>query len=425
MVKKKVITVLVVISVCFGCHENESQNELTYDYSRTLENLFDFFDTHAYSDSLGVYFSEIDNSGNLVSEKIFLVALSRLVYGLSYTANDNNEKLVKAKRLSDFQIQNLIATDSFGVNYSIPSIENQITDSSPVLDVWQQAYGLCGLTELYRQTSDEALLKVIHELHQGFVNRFHDPINGGFWGAYHLQGGAQSGSKTIQSLMYPITAYMANLWEADHKNRELYERYIEGNIKLLSKNAWNSDRGWVNGKFDDEWMVCQDQNAENGCFTVSPGHNFQLAALMLRTGRFDFLKKQDQEAYTNLGIQILRATMNQNIFVNNQISEGFYSEVNPISNKVLDKRKTWWQHAEAIIAFHLAGKEFAEHSKVLQAFYFSTFQDYQKGGEYFFVSEQNIPDTLELKGSIGKSAYHTVELIRFLEETEHNNHPHP
>jgi len=414
---KNLINSLFVILVMVGCAENQSDQKTFSDkeYSNSIQNLFDFFDNHAYNDSIGVYYSEIDNNGNLLSEKIYTVALNRLIYGLAYMSDDNPDKLIKAKRLQKFQLENLIGADSIG-KYSYSYVEKGTPEKSEVLDVWQQAYGLCGLAELYRKSPNKELLRTIHELHSGFIARFHDKLNGGFWGSYHLTQGPQSGSKSLQSLMYPITAYMANLWEVDKDNRELYEPYISDNIELLSKYGWNAENGWVNVKFDDEWQVCKSSELEKPCFTVTPGHNFQLAALLLRTKFFNFIDKEKREHYIVLGKQILERTMQKNIFSNSRVEEGFFSEVNPETNEIIDRRKTWWQHAEAIIALKLGGNDYRASTEKLMAFFFLHFQDFKKGGEFFYLTEHNVPITEELKGSIGKSTYHTIELIRYLRE---------
>lgn len=90
--------------------------------------------------------------------------------------------------------------------------------------------------------------------------------------------------------------------------------------------------------------------------------------------------------------------------------------MNPVTSEVTDNRKTWWQHCEALIALSLSDGSFEEEQKNLEAYYFSTFPDQQNGGEFFYVDAENQPLTEELKGSIGKSAYHTIEMIRFLNE---------
>ena len=98
--------------------------------------------------------------------------------------------------------------------------------------------------------------------------------------------GQISGSKSLQALLYPITAYMENLWLADSLHKAKYELYLKENINLAYKNGWDDKRGWVTIKFDDSWTSCKHKSVENICFTVNPGHNFQFASVLLRTNNF-------------------------------------------------------------------------------------------------------------------------------------------
>ncbi|BDD08026.1 hypothetical protein FUAX_04580 [Fulvitalea axinellae] len=413
---KKISGILMALALLAGCAGKKTsvENATADGLSKPLDNLFAFFDNNSYNDSLGVYFSEVDNAGKLLSEKVFTVAHDRLIYGLSYTSDQHPERLAKAKRMYAFQKENLIGNDSLGL-FSHSFSEKGMNPKTEILDVWQQAYGMCGLAELYRKTGDKQLLETIHGLHKGFINRFHDDIRGGFWGEYHRKNGPVEGSKSLQSLMYPITAYMANLWLADKENRNLYEPYLTENLALLAKNAWNDGRGWVNVKFDDNWNPCESQG-EKPCFTVTPGHNFQLSALLQRTKDFGFLPASLCSEYTALGRKILDVTMRKPVF-DETVKQGFFSEINPATDSVLDKRKTWWQHAEAVIALTLAGDGHKNEADKIKAFFFDKFQDYENGGEYFYISEDDVPHSQEMKGSIGKSTYHTIELVRFLRES--------
>jgi mannobiose 2-epimerase len=385
------------------------------EHDKELEDLIHFFNKNAFQADTGVYLSEIDNTGKIVSSKVFTVALNRMIYGLSYAHFIDSSYLEKAKKSSDFIITHLIAKDSKGYYFkSYYDVKSGNADSSQMLDIWQQAYGLCGLTELYRQQPDAKLLSVIHMLHNDFVNRFHDSINGGFFGNYDLNKGAVAESKTLQSLMYPLTAYMENLWIADTANRKMYEPYLQENLKIAYQSAWNKDLGWVNLKFDDNWNLCKHESPEKPCFTVSPGHNFQFASLLLRTKDWIFLTNAEQKMYKELGMEIIQKTLKKNIYPANNLTQGFYSLVNPLTNKILDDRKTWWQHCEALIALSLADTKYETELKELEQFYFSNFPDNKNGGEFFYLDKLNIPITSELKGSIGKSAYHSVEMVRFL-----------
>jgi mannose/cellobiose epimerase-like protein (N-acyl-D-glucosamine 2-epimerase family) len=389
--------------------------ELPETYSHTIENLIGFFDDNGFDPDDLVYYSEIDNEGKITSDKIYMVALSRLIYGLSYTSVYYPENLEKAENLVNFLLRNLIGADSTG-EYFTSFIEGDTTASSANLDVWQQAYGLCGLTEFYRNSPNEELLSRIHQLFDAFVMRFHDPENGGFWGNYNIETGGVSGSKSLQSLMYPVTAFMGNLWLADSLNRGKYEPYIKDNLEILNRAGWNTETNWVNIKFGDDWSVCESPDKSKPCFKVSPGHNFQLGALFLRTSSWTFLNQETKIIYQAKGKEIINSTLHKPIFGNSSIGNGFISQVNPLTDEVLDDRRTWWQHAEAIIALSLWKDSFAEELEQLKAFYFKSFQDHQNGGEFFYLDATNHPITSEMKGSMGKSTYHTIEMIRFLME---------
>lgn len=400
-----------------SCNAQEKRDkQLSIKYSKQIENLISFFDENAYDSIQKAYYSEIDNEGKVTSKRIFNVALSRMVYGLSYTSKYYPENIKKAKNAIDFQLNNLIANDSIGM-YFISNVENDIKSNSNEIDIWQQAYGLCGLIEFYGNKPNDQLLKKIHQLNAAFVKRFKDTINGGFYGNYSFVKGQISGSKSLQSLMYPVTSYMANLWEIDTINRNKYEEILKENLQLLYQKAWNKKTGWVNVKFTDTWNVCDNSDENNPCFTVTPGHNFQLASLFLRTRDWGFLPEKDKVNYQLFGQGILKKTLSNLKTIEN----GFYSEYNPITNKVIDQRKAWWQHAEAIIALSLAKGNYKKELIKLEEFYFENFQDFEYGGEYFYLTNKNTPIKTELKGSIGKSIYHTIEMIRYQTKNQQIN----
>jgi len=413
--KKIILFKLLVLSLFISC---DKANEKNIDLKNVeVNNLIKFFNKNAYQADLGTYYSEINNNGELVSSKVFNVALSRLIYGLSYSSNIlDTSYLHNAQKAAEFQIEKLIAEDSIGTYFlSFYDLDSNMPDNSSNLDIWQQAYGLCGLSELYRNNPNEKLLSSIHLFHDSFIKRFHDNKNGGFYGNYE-KNEQVTGSKTLQSIIYPITAYMENLWLIDVDNRNKYEPFLKENIRLAFDKGWNEDLGWVNIKFDDNWNPCQHFSADSTCFTVTPGHNFQFASVLLRTKDWDFLTEEEQLKYQKFGMNVLTTTLNKPVFPVKDLSQGFYSEVNPVSNKILDRRKTWWQHCEALIALSLAKDKFKAKSKNLEKFYFDTFPDKENGGEFFFVDENNIPQTNELKGSIGKSVYHSIEMIRYLKQ---------
>ena len=412
-----IVLALLLLAGCGTVEKEQVEEKLSDTQAKTIENLIGFFDDNAWDSTRMVYYSDLDNTGNVLSERVYTVALSRMMYGLAYSSKYYTENLQKANNLVDFQFKYLIGKDSVG-DYSVSFMEGMFPDFSNELDVWQQAYGLCGLTELYRTQPSYKLLVQINELHDAFIARFHDKENGGFWGAYNILTGPVNDSKSLQSLMYPLTAYMVNLWSADTANRTKYEPYIMENMDLLYQNGWDREIGWVNVKFDDEWNGCRNAVPKFPCYTVAPGHNFQLAALLLRASKFPFLEKGKQKDYRETGLEIIKTTLEKPIFDSVGIGNGFFSEMNPLTDETVDKSKTWWQHTEAIIALSLCDGKYAKEQAQLEHFFYTSFPDFENKGEFFFLYEDNQPFTDEQKGSIGKSAYHTVEMIRFSLESK-------
>ena len=376
-----------------------------------MGNLIAFYTENGLDPRTGAYFSEIDNRGKVVSDKIYTVALSRLIYAMAYSSEFFPQNLPKARAAVDFQLNNMLGEDEFGP-YFLSWFSETHPDVGKELDIWQQAYGLCGLVELYRQTKDASLLLKIHQLHIALVKRFQDKQSKGFVAHYTVGEGQEKDSKSLQSLMYPITAYLVNLWLADESNRSQYQPLLEEHIRMLASIGWDHSTGWVNVKFDENWQACKHE-PDNICNTVSPGHNFQLAALFLRASHWPFVSEKHQRAYRTLGESIVDVTLDKFIYNEQGIQGGFARAYNPLTNQSEDRRKSWWQHCEALIALSLANNQNEKRDKLLN-FFMNHFFDRQFGGEYFLLDAKNQPHINELKGSIGKSAYHTTEMIRFM-----------
>jgi len=224
--------ILAILSLFISCKESKKTITKTPIHEKKIENLLNFFNENAYQETQGTYYSDVDNEGNVVSDKVFNVALSRLIYGLSYAKDINVSNLEKAQKAAVFQMEKLIIKDSSNTYFaSFFDLKANMPDSSKNLDIWQQAYGLCGLTELYRNAPNKNLLANIHRLHDSFVKTFYDSKKGGFFGNYEANKQVEN-SKTLQALIYPITAYMENLWSVDVENRSKYEPYLKENIQI-------------------------------------------------------------------------------------------------------------------------------------------------------------------------------------------------
>lgn len=388
-------------------------------YAPILNQLFSFFDRNAYDTKNGVYWSEVDNDGNPVSNKVYNVALSRMIYGLAYSHQLAPENLPRAKKLAQFQLNHLVVSHNkdtalpYFKSFVEVGLKDTTVNTPDAVDIWQQSYGLNGLSELYRQTKEPTLLSKIHRLHDAFVSRFHDPNNGGFWADVPLNGKAKPSRKSLQSLMYPLTAYMLNLWQADKIHGHKYQEHIVENIELLYQYGWNTETAWVNVNFDKDWQLSGSNNR------VLAGHNFQLAALLQRAAELPFVDVSQSQRWRKRAQVIVDKTMTKPIF-SDKTKASFYSAYNLEDNSVIDSRKAWWQHAEAVIALSL-DKRYPDELNNIKTFFLQHFIDRSKGGEFFYLDQDNHPQTEELKGSIGKSAYHTTEMFRYLTKLDSDN----
>ncbi|GAA6139720.1 hypothetical protein NBRC116583_34670 [Arenicella sp. 4NH20-0111] len=413
-------TVMVVLfflsSVCCGSNISSSptgpDEKASDSYIKSIIESVDFLKKNAYSPEARVFYSDIDNKGRVSTSKVYLVSLSRTIYALSFSSKYVPENLALAKQSAEFLTENLIFEHD-GLAYFLPEYDLSSGSSPKVreLDVWQQAYGLTGLVELYRNWPDPELFRIIELMHIAFVNRFSDLKNGGFWGRYSLENGPIFSSKSFQSTVYPVTAYMNNLW-AISPNPKPLQALLSKHVQYAHDYLWDSAKNWINIRFDSDWGVCP--NADGKCFSVAPGHNFQLAWLLLNTRNWTFISKENQHKYDILGRRIISATLEKEIWGESS-KGGFFSEYDPSDSQRISHLKAWWQHSEAIIALSFYDPS-SQKLKDLLDFFELSFKDRVYGGEYFYLDKDNRPILTEPKSSIGKSAYHTVEMYRFLIE---------
>ncbi|MBU3005575.1 hypothetical protein [Paraglaciecola arctica] len=257
---KKLFFVSAILLCCSKAFAEPVNKQFDKSYASLIDANLAFFIKHGWDKDLGVFYSELDNQGKRVSEKIHTVALGRLIYALAYASQYNQEYLSVAKRAASFQLDNLIANETGVGHYFLPTYESGKVAHVKSLDIWQQTYGMTGLVELYRQTQDEKLLAKIHELHKSYVKRFQDPLEQGFVMNYDLEHSVRFKEKSFQSVIYPLSGYLINLWEADREHRDLYEQVLQDHASLAAKYLWSEQLGWPNISFSKNWKPCVVQD---------------------------------------------------------------------------------------------------------------------------------------------------------------------
>lgn len=381
-----------------------------------LKNSINFFERHAYEPKLGAYYSELDSKGKRLSDKVHLVALSRMVYALSYASSIEPAYETKAQEAANFILKHMLLEDSLGAYFAstyLPGKDEAVANRS--LGIWEQAYGLCGLSEWYRVSGDKDLLAQIHYLFDLFIQRFYDAEQGGCYDYYIIDGPNDNRPKSFQSAIYPVSAFMANLWEADVENRPKYEAYLARHLDLAYKKLWNPRTLWVNITFDQDWNVCGISEEGCCCFDVMPGHNFQLAWTLLRARDWNFIAQEKRHKYDSLGQFIIQTTLKHPVWGDpTNLAQGFYEQVNPETNTLISRKKSWWQHCEAIIALSFVKAKYSDELEQLERYFTHFFVDFELGNEFFYLDATNQVYKEEPKGSLGKSSYHTAEMVKYL-----------
>jgi mannose/cellobiose epimerase-like protein (N-acyl-D-glucosamine 2-epimerase family) len=416
------------------------------DYMRHSVGYFDA--VGARDPSTGAYASEIGGDDVVIGapgqRNIHLVAFSRLIYALAYTADRIPENRDKARVAADFLLREMVVGDPLAADPESPpyfvATYNQATGAAAQeqLVVNVQAYGLNGLVALYDVTRDPELLRAIHGLYRGFVQRFHDPAGGGFFDAYDLRNQQPVREKSYNSTVYVATSFLLPLFIADPEHRSLYRGPLSEIAGVLG-TRFADDTGWLVENFTADWQPAwrswQRQEVvdpETGVpATVSigiVGHNTQAAWLLLRLGQVaDELDGASRPALEARAREILLSMLRKP--AHDRRHGGFYNAfIRERDTLMWGEEKHWWQQAEGILALTLADRlGVLTRDEVLAVagedvaaraldFYFAHFVDYVGGGEFKAVAADGTPNRSEPKGELGKSAYHAVELARFMEE---------
>jgi mannobiose 2-epimerase len=424
----------------------------------SMKHSTNFFKKYAWDESLGTFFSEIDANGKRTSGKIFVLALSRAIYGFAqtslYAREESRDYISTAQRAANYMLTNMVATENIN-GADLPYFKEMIDTSAesvndPNLHVNYQAYALCGLVALYEATGDKTLLQEIRKHYSAFIQRFKDASNGGFFDAYNVSTHQLTRTKSFNSTVYVATSFLLALRNADKGNEKFYDPVLFELADLVSTKFVDPQLKWINENFSENWKVAwRDWQArsvakENGGkadITIGVGgHNTQASWFLMRVAEFapEGQRQKFQHAATDILEGVLSkvgprrvqanddaATQVMNTTIGPILYDAQFGGFHDVFQRETDTlmwhtNKPWWQQAEAMLALSYAFK-----TKTLDAtkwrpvldqtvdFYFRSFIDIAGGGEFPEVSREG-NGLGGAKGQAGKSCYHTVELARHM-----------
>lgn len=426
------IRCITMLLLCVLGSAYAQEQKLLLEHSKSsywlelAEHSANFINDHAFNATQGFYYSELDHQGQVVSDKVYLLALSRMIYAQSYLASQGLADIKRAAASVDFILNNMLAKDKHG-SYLIPLYKPDSKNARPTkLAINEQAYGLCGLVEYYRVTGDKKVLAHIHQLHSSFIRRFRDPKYGGYFDAYDLIKSEAVTIKSYASTVYVATAYLINLMEADTSRQAEYQATLRDLVSLAAEHLPDRNTGWIKENFARNWKADWRDWQRQGEHSVGiVGRNLQYAWLLLRAAQWKFISPKVATQYRQMAYQSIDNMLSKPSW--DSENGGFLDAfVRENDSPMWNTNKAWWQQAEALMALAAAlhfgeadlgdkrRERYADALSKTAIFFHRHFVDRENGGEFFNVTRNGTAIENELKGQKGKSAYHTVELAKFM-----------
>ena len=304
-----------------------------------------------------------------------------------------------------------------------PVAKRSLVKGPAMMNAAVQACGIAGLVALYRVTKNEALLRDIHGLHAGFIERFHDMNDGGFLEQVARNGGESEGFKSYASTVGVATSYLLDLDGTDcASGAPDYRRYLRELADIVVDRFLDEQSGFVIEHFDAHWNPAwrgwQRQEVDGMSFTIGRvGRDMRTAWFLLR-----MFETTGTERYLRAALRIVSAMLAYGF---DWIEGGVFDcakreETDAAKRWMWGKRKAWWHQGDAIKAFVLALKlGVLREVEVLQGtgkqaleMTLAFWQRHARatGDEYEYVTANGNP----VAGTvcpIGKAGYNMAELL--------------
>lgn len=378
--------------------------------------------------------TSVDEHGRVLNRTLGVINQSRHLYGFvkAYEFTGDSFYLEKAKEMVDAYLErfvNRLANPPYFFEEIVVAPNGTSKpESSEQLTVNFQAYGLAGMVAFYNAIRDPKILDQIHELHDGFVKRFHDPKQGGFFEKVNPTTGENNGLKSFNSTVYVATSYLRELAEVepDSAKKQRYMDLLEelANLvvdKFVANEMDAGGTGFIRENFntawEPQWRDWQKQMVNRKAFTISPvGHNMQVGWFLL-----EMFEWTNNDKYKVAAVATLRSMLERGF---DWKHGGIYDaakreEPNITVRWMWGKHKAWWQQAETIQALlHAdklglldeldtsrgAGREALDKTVA----FWDRFQR-PEGGTFEQVSEDGVPIPSRLDHAT-KGSYHEAQV---------------
>ncbi|MCY1019752.1 AGE family epimerase/isomerase [Pyxidicoccus sp. MSG2] len=428
-----------------------------------LDDLFGDSRTYREDDFSKLYRTNLNIYGGATDDNLQAMAtLSRLIYGLSSSyllTGDHRYRLAAAAGIefqrSSFRILSHDGQSCIwaygrrkGVNGTVTVMASENGDDAGAISMYEQIYGLAGLSQYFRITGDPEVLEDIRRTVNTFNTLFLDSkdVNAefpGFDGYFtHLDPvtlrpdspelGRLQSRKNWNSIGDHIPAYLINLIlaldplpqgadEGIARFLDTCREMLDRTTRLILEKFPDDDSVYVNERFHADWTPEHQWGWQQNRAVV--GHNYKIAWNLTRVAHYLRGSGREEEARRALVLaeRLARSMISHGA---DPLRGGCFDTVerNPTNGQPLEfawtSAKDFWQQEQAILAnLILHGQtgdpEYLDQSRAMSAFWNKFFLDRDNQGVFFRVSEDGLPI---VSGGYGNKAqyavagYHSFEL---------------
>lgn len=391
--------------------------ELKKSFEQELEDVLQYWISHAIDTKENGFYGEIDDDNQAVSGAVKGAVLNARIlwsFAAAYNLTHKQKYLRIAGKAFRYIAKYFVDPEFGGVYWSLTAAGLPLDTKK---QVYAQAFTVYGLSEYYKVTKNREALELAQNIYRHIENHSFDWKKGGYFEAFdrewkaiddlRLSAKDANEKKTTNTHLHVLEAYtvLYEIWP-----NEKLEKQIRKLISNFEDHIINKENYHLILFFDEDWQVRSD--------TISYGHDIEAAWLLQRAAEV----LDDEELLTRikqLAVKIARQTAR---FQNPDGSINY--EFEPSENKLITERH-WWVQAEAMVGFYNAWQQssdivFQKNAFAAWEFTLKHIIDKDKGEWYWGVYENGSLMPGYGKAGFWKCPYHNsracIEMIQRLEK---------
>ena len=348
-------------------------------------NILNYWQT--LKDPNGGFYGEADSAAEIqysAPRGAILNARIMWAFAAAYRTLKKTEYLVAAVHARDYFLEHFCDHRNGGVYWSVDASGKRLDAKK---QLYAQAFGIYGLSELYKATKDDEVLKNAINLFRIVESRFKDEENGGYIEALTRE------FTPLEDMSLSAHANLYQVWP-DQDLRDAVNDLLDiictkvmaptGHLQLYFRRDWSVLPGGVSYGHDIEtsWLILECASALHDVDVVN---RVRPAALLMGKAGNEGLRSDGSMMYEKL------------------------------EDGTLDLSRQWWVLAESVVGNLWLWKyhgDLAAADRALStwAYIRDNLVDYDNGDWFWSVAPDGTPDKTSPKAGFWKCPYHNTRM---------------